>query len=222
MTASPVQRGDGDRTGGEHGQLVVGQGDRARWRGPSRAGMSEASRATPSCQSEDQRGGAAGRHDGVGLVRMHHRNGEGAAHGAQGVPGRLGEREPGRHVPLDQVGDHLGVGGRGHGVARARSARSRSTAWFSMIPLWMMASRPVQSRWGWAFSGVGCPWVAQRVWPIPARQRAGRPVRRQLGQIGHRLRAVGRPDPPDAARRPPGPPRPSRTPGTRAGAAHPG
>ena len=33
----------------------------------------------------------------------------------------------------------------------------RSSAWFSIIPLWIRASRPEQSRWGWAFSGVGCP-----------------------------------------------------------------
>ena len=38
---------------------------------------------------------------------------------------------------------------------------------FSMIPLWMTAMRPEQSRWGWAFSSVGGPWVAHRVWPIP-------------------------------------------------------
>ena len=37
-----------------------------------------------------------------------------------------------------------------------------------MIPLWMRASRPVQSRWGWAFSTVGPPWVAQRVCPMAA------------------------------------------------------
>ena len=37
-----------------------------------------------------------------------------------------------------------------------------------MIPLWTTATRPLQSRWGWAFNSVGCPWVAHRVWPIPA------------------------------------------------------
>src|SRR5918992_2405960 len=35
-----------------------------------------------------------------------------------------------------------------------------------MIPLWITASRPVQSRWGWAFRSVGRPWVAHRVCPI--------------------------------------------------------
>ena len=54
-------------------------------------------------------------------------------------------------------------------VCPAASSSARSSAWFSMIPLWMRASRPVQSMWGWAFSSVGLPWVAQRVWPMAAR-----------------------------------------------------
>ena len=36
-----------------------------------------------------------------------------------------------------------------------------------MIPLWTTTRRPVQSRCGWAFSSVGRPCVAQRVWPRP-------------------------------------------------------
>ena len=36
-----------------------------------------------------------------------------------------------------------------------------------MIPLWTTAKRPSFERCGWAFSSVGAPWVAQRVWPIP-------------------------------------------------------
>ncbi len=50
---------------------------------------------------------------------------------------------------------------------------SASSVWFSMIPLCTTARRPVQSRWGWAFSGVGLPWVAQRVWPIAVRRPGG-------------------------------------------------
>ena len=45
-------------------------------------------------------------------------------------------------------------------VCPDETSSARSSAWFSMIPLWMRASRPVQSRWGWAFSSVGLPWVA--------------------------------------------------------------
>ena len=37
-----------------------------------------------------------------------------------------------------------------------------------MIPLWMTATRPLQSVCGWALPSVGRPWVAQRVWPIPS------------------------------------------------------
>ena len=42
-----------------------------------------------------------------------------------------------------------------------------------MMPLWIRASRPVQSTWGWAFSTVGPPWVAQRVCPMAAACPAG-------------------------------------------------
>ena len=35
------------------------------------------------------------------------------------------------------------------------------------MPLWTTTRVPVPSRWGWAFSSVGRPWVAQRVWPMP-------------------------------------------------------
>jgi hypothetical protein len=36
-----------------------------------------------------------------------------------------------------------------------------------MIPLWISASLPVQSAWGWAFRSFGAPWVAHRVWAMP-------------------------------------------------------
>src|SRR6476620_10962792 len=43
------------------------------------------------------------------------------------------------------------------------------SAWkFSMMPLWIRASRSSSPpRWGWALASVGPPWVAQRVWPMP-------------------------------------------------------
>ena len=36
-----------------------------------------------------------------------------------------------------------------------------------MMPLWTTTMRSLQSRCGWAFSSVGRPCVAQRVWPRP-------------------------------------------------------
>ena len=36
-----------------------------------------------------------------------------------------------------------------------------------MMPLWTTTILPVQSRCGCAFSSVGRPCVAQRVWPTP-------------------------------------------------------
>ena len=80
----------------------------------------------------------------------------------------------------------------------AASSSVRSSAWFSMIPLWMRARRPVQSMWGWAFSAVGPPWVAQRVCPMAAACPVGASAV-QLGQLGHRVRPAGRPGPPDGA-----------------------
>jgi len=50
---------------------------------------------------------------------------------------------------------------------------------FSMIPLWMTTTRPEASRWGWAFSSDGRPWVAQRVWPMPVRPAGGPSSRRK-------------------------------------------
>ena len=47
------------------------------------------------------------------------------------------------------------------------SSSVRSDAKFSMMPLWMTATVPVQSTCGWALRSLGAPWVAQRVWPMP-------------------------------------------------------
>src|SRR5574337_695623 len=44
-----------------------------------------------------------------------------------------------------------------------------------MMPLWTTTRSPVQSLWGWAFSSVGRPWVAQRVWPSPTSPEKSRP-----------------------------------------------
>ena len=48
------------------------------------------------------------------------------------------------------------------------------SAWkFSMIPLWISASRSDSPpRWGCALPSVGPPWVAQRVWPMAVREGA--------------------------------------------------
>ena len=46
-----------------------------------------------------------------------------------------------------------------------------SSRWFSMMPLCTTATPPY--RCGWAFSSVGRPWVAQRVWPMPVLPETG-------------------------------------------------
>ena len=42
-----------------------------------------------------------------------------------------------------------------------------------MMPLWTIATSPVQSQWGWALRSTAAPCVAQRVWPMPAVMPAG-------------------------------------------------
>ena len=74
----------------------------------------------------------------------------------------------------------------------AAFSSARSAAWFSMMPLWMMATRPVQSRCGCAFDSSGWPWVAQRVWPMAAAWPWG---------ANGSARPAG---PPRSCRRPPG------------------
>ena len=46
-----------------------------------------------------------------------------------------------------------------------------------MMPLWTTATSFFASVWGWALASVAGPWVAQRVWPMPAlpANRFGRP-----------------------------------------------
>ena len=46
-----------------------------------------------------------------------------------------------------------------------------------MIPLWISASWPVQSVWGWALASFGRPWVAQRVCAMPGCPAGALPFR---------------------------------------------
>ncbi len=47
------------------------------------------------------------------------------------------------------------------------ASRCLSGRKFSMMPLWISATRPRASSIGWALRSDGGPWVAQRVWPSP-------------------------------------------------------
>ena len=67
------------------------------------------------------------------------------------------------------------------------SSSARSRAKFSMMPLWITATRPSADRCGWALRSVGPPWVAQRVCPmavVPAAMPSA-------GALGQRLLQVG-------------------------------
>ena len=63
---------------------------------------------------------------------------------------------------LDEVRHALGVG-LGHERVPLLLERARSAWKFSMMPLWITATRPAQSRCGWALRSVGAPCVAHRV-----------------------------------------------------------
>ena len=56
-------------------------------------------------------------------------------------------------------------------TAPSASSSARSARKFSMMPLWTTATPPAWC--GWALRSVGWPWVAQRVWPMPAWPRIG-------------------------------------------------
>ena len=67
---------------------------------------------------------------------------------------------------LDEVRDDLGVGLRHETVAlRLRAALELEVVLDDAVV--DDDEPPLQSWCGWAFSSVGRPWVAQRVWPMP-------------------------------------------------------
>ena len=139
--------------------------DRAKtWRvWPMSAGRSEASSAVPSCSPSTTEASSTGRPRWCGLVGVHDGDGEHAAD--------LVERE---RVAWESeapavMWSSIRWARTSVSVADAMawpfaSSRACSSAWFSMMPLCTTPRRPVQyGYWGCAFSGVGLPWVAQRV-----------------------------------------------------------
>ena len=58
-----------------------------------------------------------------------------------------------------------------------------------MIPLWTTATSPLVSVCGCALTSLAGPWVAQRVWPMPA--LAGEPLGQVLGQVAHPAGLLG-------------------------------
>ena len=57
-----------------------------------------------------------------------------------------------RQLLLDQVDDHLAVGLGAEAVAERAPGARAAVAKFSTMPLWMSASVPVESKWGWALA----------------------------------------------------------------------
>lgn len=70
------------------------------------------------------------------------------------------------HDLAEQLSGHLSVGGGGESVAFGLQVETQLRA-FSMMPLWMIATLPSMLVCGWAFTSLGSPLVAQRVWPMP-------------------------------------------------------
>ena len=183
---------------------------------PIRAGMSEASRATPSCSPStrgvERRAATMVSGSSACTTAM-----EKAPRTARSVRRVASVSEAaGRHVALDQVGQHLGVGGRGEGMAVGLEVDPE---------LMVVLDDPVVDEGqaaGAVEVGVG---VLGRGVPVggPAgvadgRRVAGRGVGGAAGPGRPPTGCRRRPGPARSPRRPPGPPRPSRSPGTRGGA----
>ena len=130
--------------------------------------MSEARKATPSCSPRTsgvlRRAATMVSGSSAETTAMENEPRSRGQHG----PDRLGQRRARRPSACSIRWASTSVSVAETSVCPAASSSARSSAWFSMIPLWIRARRPVQSMWGWAFSAVGPPWVAQRVWPMAA------------------------------------------------------
>ncbi len=229
VTGVAVERGDGGVPGGEDGQLVVGQREDLRGVADEGGDVRGQERGAVVLQPEDERGRAAGADDGVGLVGVDDGDGERAAHRPEHAPGGLGQVDAGvvGEMLLDQVGHDLGVGGGGEGVALGLQVG---------LELEVVLDDPVVDEGEAAGAvDVGVGVVVRRVAvggpagvpdggrvvPAPARPRSGwraRPPGRG-GDAGDRL-GPGLAGPPDLAVGHQRPRRPSRSRGTRAGAAH--
>ena len=107
----------------------------------------------------------AGADQPLRLALVEHRDGVGTLRLAQRDPHRL--RDVARVGLLHEVREHLGVRLGVERDGRAPAGSSRSSRKFSMMPLWMTVTLPVQSTWGCALRSFGRPWVAQRVWARP-------------------------------------------------------
>ena len=199
----PLERGHCDGAGGEHGHFVVGQGEEV-------TGMAEERRDVRSqerhvvAQPEYQWGGTAGRDDRVRLIGMEDGDGEGTPHAPERGPGGFGQRQSRRHLLLDEMGHHFGVGGRGHRVAGAHQlAAQRAVVLDDPVVDDGEAARAVEVGVGVLGRRVavgGPAGVADARAVGSGCRHAGRRVRvagRELRQVGHRAGAVGRPGPPD-------------------------
>ena len=217
-----VQRRHRQRARGQHGQLVVGQRVDA-------AGVPDERRDVGGEQShavlepEDERREAAGGHDGVGLVggdRPRWRRSRAAGAARRGSPRPA--TSPSAISLLDQVGHHLGVGGRDQRVpARLELGPQLGVVLDDAVVDRGPAGR-CSRRGGGRSPAVGPPWVAQRVcpmaaaWPVGASAVSSASLATESVPPAARARQTAVP-----SARPPWRRRPSRSPGTPAGAAPP-
>ena len=189
-----VEVGDGDAVAAQLDDLVLAELDRVAGVRDERrdvGGEEVLALAAP----DDQRRVAPGADHDVGGVGVDGDQGEGALE-----PAADARASPRRARPSPPSGTPPRAGARPP-RCRCRCASSwprasssaRSGAKFSMMPLWMTATVPVQSTCGWALRSLGAPWVAQRVWPMPVRGRRQRALveqRLEVGQLAARFFAV--------------------------------
>ena len=215
-----VERGHRDRPGAQLGDPVVVEDEEVVGQ-PEDGRDVRGQEGRPVGHPHDERRDPAGGHDDVGVLGVDDGEGEGAPHLGPGRPGPRPTRPSSgwaaRWASIRWASTSVSVSDSSWWPSAM--SRSDSSTWFSMMPLWTRARSPVQSAWGWALPSFGRPWVAHRVWPMPADGSAGA-LLGPLDQVVERAGAVGGPDPPHARRRRsgrPAPDRPSRSRGTRGG-----
>ena len=184
-----------DRPRAEFGDAVIVEDEEVVGQ-PEDGGDVRCQEGRPFVDPHDQRRDSAGGHDGIGVVRMHHRQRERSAHPAQCGPDRPHDalRRGGGQVGLDEVGQDLGVGLGLEVVAVGDQLVGQLDVILDdAVVDQCQAAGAVGVRVGVVFVGppVGGP---------PGVPDAGGRVRRcvvgAFGEVVERTGAVGGPDPP--------------------------
>ena len=140
---------------------------------PDEGGDVAAEEVLAVAEADDERAVAPGADDDAGAVGVHRQEGERALEPLHDVAASPAVRSPTRSYsrPTSFAATSVSVSER---KSTPSASSSFFSAWkFSMMPLWISASRSSSPpRCGWALPSVGPPWVAHRVCPMPVREAA--------------------------------------------------